>query len=143
PLRLGLGRVTAGPGSLPDAVADAVRRLTAELADRPFAAPRAQRLAELGLGRRELAAAARHGAVLRLAEHVVLLPDAPRLAADRLSALDQPFTVGTASRALDTSRRVTVPLLEHCDGRGITELLPDKRRRCAPHARPAPVDAPS
>ncbi|WP_351237213.1 selenocysteine-specific translation elongation factor [Streptomyces sp. NPDC002133] len=142
PLRMSLGRVTAGSTALPASVADAVRRLITELAGRPFAAPQSQRLAELGLGRRELAAAARHGAVLRLAEHVVLLPDAPRLAADRLSALDQPFTVGTASSALETSRRVTVPLLEHCDAQGITELLPDKRRRCPPPARSAPVTAP-
>ncbi|MFD4694331.1 selenocysteine-specific translation elongation factor [Streptomyces sp. NPDC058463] len=134
PLRMNRGRVTAGPAAQPAPVADAVRRLTAELDGRPFAAPHAQRLAELGFGRRELATAVRHGAVLRLAEHVVLLPDAPRLAADRLSELDQPFTVGTASRALDTSRRVTVPLLEHCDAQGITEVLPDKRRRCAPRS---------
>lgn len=135
PLRMSRGRVTAGPAAQPASVVDAVRRLTAELDGRPFAAPRAQRLAELGFGRRELAAAVRHGAVLRLAEHVVLLPDAPRLAADRLSELDQPFTVGTASRALGTTRRVTVPLLEHCDGQGITQVLPDKRRRCT-HPRP-------
>ncbi|MEV0495459.1 selenocysteine-specific translation elongation factor [Streptomyces atratus] len=142
PLRMSRGRVTTGPAALPAAVADAVHRLTTELARRPFAAPHAQRLAELGLGRRELATAVRHGAVLRLAEHVVLLPDAPRLAADRLSELDQPFAVGTASRALDTTRRVTVPLLEHCDGQGITQLLPDKRRRCAPRSLPASVTAP-
>ncbi|WP_327170584.1 selenocysteine-specific translation elongation factor [Streptomyces sp. NBC_01336] len=137
PLRMSRGRVTAGPTAQPAPVADAVRRLTAELDGRPFAAPNAQRLLELGFGRRELAAAVRHGAVLRLAEHVVLLPDAPRLAADRLSELDQPFTVGTASRALDTSRRVTVPLLEHCDGQGITQVLPDKRRRCTHQRRSA------
>lgn len=131
PLRMSRGRVTAGPAAQADGVAYAVHRLTIELDGRPFAAPHAQRLAELGFGRRELAAAVRHGAVLRLAEHVVLLPDAPRLAAGRLSELDQPFTVGTASRALDTTRRVTVPLLEHCDAQGITQLLPDKRRRCA------------
>lgn len=77
PLRMSRGRVTAGPAALPAAVADAVHRLAAELARGPFAAPHAQRLAELGFGRRELAAAVRHGAVLRLAEHVVLLPDAP------------------------------------------------------------------
>ncbi|MDP5310193.1 selenocysteine-specific translation elongation factor [Streptomyces poriferorum] len=137
PLRMSRGRVTAGPTTQPAPVADAVRRLIAELDGRPFAAPNAQRLLELGFGRRELAAAVRHGAVLRLAEHVVLLPDAPRLAADRLSELDQPFTVGTASRALDTSRRVTVPLLEHCDGQGITQVLPDKRRRCTHQRRSA------
>ncbi|GAA2921066.1 selenocysteine-specific translation elongation factor [Streptomyces argenteolus] len=137
PLRMSRGRVTAGLAAQPASVADAVRRLTAELDGRPFAAPRAQRLTELGFGRRELAAAVRHGAILRLAEHVVLLPDAPRLAADRLSELDQPFTVGTASRALGTTRRVTVPLLEHCDGQGITQVLPDKRRRCTHRRRPA------
>ncbi|MEU5169112.1 selenocysteine-specific translation elongation factor [Streptomyces mutomycini] len=141
PLRMSRGRVTAGPADQPAPVADAVRRLTAELDGRPFAAPYAQRLAELGFGRRELAAAVRHGAILRLAEHVVLLPDAPRLAADRLRELDQPFTVGTASRALDTTRRVTVPLLEHCDVQGITEVLPDKRRRCAHRRRQASVTA--
>ncbi|WP_328907598.1 selenocysteine-specific translation elongation factor [Streptomyces sp. NBC_00234] len=143
PLRMSRGRVTAGPATQPAVVADAVRRLTSELEGRPFAAPHAQRLAELGLGRRELAAAVRHGAILRLAEHVVLLPDAPLLAADRLGELDQPFTVGTASRALDTTRRVTVPLLEHCDGQGITHLLPDKRRRCAPRGGSASVTAPA
>lgn len=137
PLRMSRGRVTAGLAAQPASVADAVRRLTAELDGRPFAAPRAHRLTELGFGRRELAAAVRHGAILRLAEHVVLLPDAPRLAADRLSELDQPFTVGTASRALGTTRRVTVPLLEHCDGQGITQVLPDKRRRCTHRRRPA------
>ena len=141
PLRLSRGRVTAGTGEPPVPVTDAVRRLTAELDGRPFAAPPARRLAELGFGRRELATAVHHGAVLRLAEHVVLLPDAPRLAADRLSRLAQPFTVGEASRALDTTRRVTVPLLEHCDGQGITQVLPDKRRRCAPRRRPAAVTA--
>ncbi|WP_393054944.1 selenocysteine-specific translation elongation factor [Streptomyces sp. LN549] len=139
PLRMSRGRVTAGPPAQPAPVADAVRRLTAELDGRPFAAPHAQRLAELGFGRRELATAVRHGAILRLAEQVVLLPDAPRLAADRLSELDQPFTVGAASRALDTSRRVTVPLLEHCDGQGITQVLPDKRRRCTHRRRPESV----
>ncbi|MFC9272994.1 selenocysteine-specific translation elongation factor [Streptomyces zhihengii] len=136
PLRLSRGRVGAGPPALPAAVTDAVGRLTAELAGRPFAAPGARRLAELGFGRRELAAAVRHGAVLRLAEHVVLLPDAPRLAAGLLGGLDQPFTVGAASRALETTRRVTVPLLEHCDGQGITEVLPDRRRRCADRRPP-------
>ncbi|MGW1818924.1 selenocysteine-specific translation elongation factor [Streptomyces sp. NPDC002125] len=134
PLRLSRGRVTAGPAAQPAPVTDAVRRLVAELDGRPFAAPHSQRLAELGFGRRELATAARHGAILRLTGNVVLLPDAPRLAADRLSELAQPFTVGEASRALDTSRRVTVPLLEHCDGQGITQVLPDRRRRCAPSA---------
>ncbi|WP_031093965.1 selenocysteine-specific translation elongation factor, partial [Streptomyces sp. NRRL S-15] len=44
PLRMSRGRVTAGPADQPAPVADAVRRLTAELDGRPFAAPHAQRL---------------------------------------------------------------------------------------------------
>jgi selenocysteine-specific elongation factor len=132
PLRLHTGRVLTGPSALPPAVATAVHLLAAELAGSPFAAPLTPRLAELGLGRRELALAARAGAVLWLDRTVVLLPDAPALAVDRLSRLDQPFTVAAAGRALGTSRRTTVPLLEHCDGQGLTVLLPDMRRRVPP-----------
>lgn len=39
PLRMSRGRVTAGSAAQPASVADAVRRLTAELDGRPFAAP--------------------------------------------------------------------------------------------------------
>ncbi|MEW9532925.1 selenocysteine-specific translation elongation factor [Microbispora sp. NPDC049125] len=129
PLAVVDGRIAAGPAGLPAPVAQALRRLAAELAERPFAAPEAGRLAALGLGPRELAAAVRAGALLRIADGVVLLPGADSRAAALLSRLPQPFTVSQARTALDTSRRVAVPLLEHLDRKGLTERTGDVHRR--------------
>ncbi|NUW42047.1 SelB domain-containing protein [Nonomuraea rhodomycinica] len=136
PLTLAAGRIAAGPAGLPQPVAGAVERLRRELAARPFHAPEAARLAELGLGARELAAAVRAGALLRVGEGVVLLPGADRRAAEVLGRLPQPFTVSQARQALGTSRRVAVPLLEHLDRAGLTERLDDVRRRLAGRGRP-------
>ncbi|AVT28787.1 selenocysteine-specific translation elongation factor [Plantactinospora sp. BC1] len=124
------GRIGSGgaAGALPEQVARAVRRVGAELAERPFVAPEAARLAEVGLGHREIGAAVRAGALLRLAENVVLLPDAPDRAIRVLAELPQPFTLSTARQALGTTRRVAVPLLELLDRRGSTRRLPDDAR---------------
>jgi len=133
PLATRDGRVVAatavGPSAeLPAAVERALGELVAELTAAPFAAPAADRLAALGLDRRALAAAHRAGRLLRVADQVVLLPGADRLAAGRLATLPQPFTTSQARQALDTSRRVALPLLEFLDHRGITVRLPDDRR---------------
>jgi selenocysteine-specific elongation factor len=129
PLRCRQGRVVVdGTPGLPAPVAAAVAEVRAELGRRPFAAPEAHRLAELGLGPRQLAAAVRAGELLRVADAVVLAPDAAERAAAVLAGLAQPFTVSEARRALDTSRRVVVPLLELLDRRGVTRRLPDDRR---------------
>ncbi|MEU8022892.1 selenocysteine-specific translation elongation factor [Micromonospora haikouensis] len=129
PLRVAGGRVTASAGdALPEPVARAVARVRAEYADRPFQAPEAHRLAEWGLGPRELGAAVRAGALLRLADTVVLLPGAVDAAARVLAGLPQPFTLSAARQALDTTRRVAVPLLELLDRRGVTRRLPDDAR---------------
>jgi selenocysteine-specific elongation factor len=40
-----------------------------------------------------------------------------------LARLDQPFTTSQARQALDTTRRIAVPLLEHLDSRGWTQRL--------------------
>jgi selenocysteine-specific elongation factor len=125
------GRVAAGAAptnGLPPAVAAAVDRVRADLTDRPYAAPDADRLAELGLGPRELGAAVRAGALVRVAGTVVLLPGALESAAAVLATLPQPFTLSQARQALHTSRRVAVPLLELLDQRGITRRLPDDSR---------------
>jgi len=124
------GRVgpESGHGGLPEPVARAVRRIESELARRPFAAPEAARLAEVGLGHREIGAAARAGVLLRLADNVVLLPDALDEAVRVLAALPQPFTLSAARQALGTTRRVAVPLLELLDRRGLTRRLPDDVR---------------
>jgi selenocysteine-specific elongation factor len=143
PLRLESGRVhaAAAASGLPPAVADAVRRLRAELDPHPFRAPEADRLAELGLTGRALGAAVRAGALLKIAEGVVLLPGADTGALRVLASLPQPFTVSEARRALDTSRRVAVPLLEYLDRRGLTTRSGDRRTlRGGRSASDAPFD---
>ncbi|MBQ1020849.1 SelB C-terminal domain-containing protein [Micromonospora sp. D93] len=129
PLRIHAGRVgAASADALPEAVARAVQRVRAEYGDRPFRAPEADRLVDLGLGPREIGAAVRAGALLRLADNVVLLPDALDDAVRVLAGLPQPFTLSAARQALDTTRRVAVPLLELLDRRGATRRLPDDAR---------------
>ena len=121
----------ATPG-LPPALAAAVASLITDLAARPFDAPDASRLAELGLDKRDLAAAARHGALLRLTDQVVLAPDAAEQAASVLAGLEQPFTTSQARMALSSTRRTVIPLLEHLDRLRVTQRLPDDRRRIRP-----------
>ncbi|MGZ4626585.1 MAG: selenocysteine-specific translation elongation factor [Kineosporiaceae bacterium] len=130
PLAVRGGRVvdTSVGAELPAPLGAAVRALEDDLATDPFAAPPAGRLAELGLGRRELAAAERAGMVLRVAEGVVLMADAVERAAEVLAGLPQPFTTSAARLALRTSRRVAVPLLELLDRKHVTRRLPDDRR---------------
>jgi selenocysteine-specific elongation factor len=103
------------------AAAPAVARVEGRLRDRAFDSPDRGELRELGLDARALATAAATGRLLRLAPDVVVLPDAPARALEALAALDQPFAVGDATRALGASRRVVVPLLEHLDATGATE----------------------
>ena len=100
-----------------------VAELERRLASAPFAAPDADDLAALRLGVRELAAAERAGRLIRLADGLVLLPKAPAQAMRELARLPQPFTTSQARRALGTSRRVAIPLLEHLDGRGWTRRI--------------------
>lgn len=127
-----------GPGSarptLPppvEAAVDAVRRA---LERAPFHSPEADRLAELGLSRKAVAAAVSAGALLRVGDGIVLLPGADARAAAVLGRLPQPFTLSEARRALDTTRRVAVPLLEFLDAQGYTERVDDQRRCCRPDA---------
>ncbi len=130
PLTIRAGRVvhTGNDAALPAPVLRAVEQVRAELSASPFDAPGRERLAELGLGPRELAAAERAGALVRIADGVVLLPDSIHEAATALRDLPQPFTVSDARQALGTTRRVAVPLLELLDRRAVTRRLPDDRR---------------
>jgi selenocysteine-specific elongation factor len=121
----GAGGSTLG---LPAGLTAAVATLRAELAARPFHAPEAGRLRELGLDSRSVATAARHGELLRLADQIVLAPGADQQAARILARLDQPFTAAAAKTALDSTRRTVIPLLEHLDRTQITRRLPDDRR---------------
>jgi selenocysteine-specific elongation factor len=116
------------PAALPGPLAGPVATVLADLAEHPFSAPEAGRLAELGLDARALAAAARHGALLRIADQLVLAPGADVAAGQVLAALPQPFTAAQARAALGTTRRTLIPLLEYLDRRRITRRLPDDRR---------------
>jgi selenocysteine-specific elongation factor len=131
PLAVQGGRVVRADRevTLPAPVARALQRIQADLAENPYAAPQTERLTELGLGPRELAVAVRAGVLVRIADGVVLLPHSIRDAATMLGKLPQPFTVSEARKALETTRRVAVPLLEFLDRHGVTQRLPDDRRR--------------
>ena len=128
----GLIMTTAGswpaPAALPSPLAGPLATLLADLAGHPFSAPEAGRLAELGLDARALAAAARHGALLRIADQLVLAPGADVAAGQVLAGLPQPFTAAQARAVLGTTRRTLIPLLEYLDRRQITRRLPDDRR---------------
>ncbi|MEU4558684.1 selenocysteine-specific translation elongation factor [Actinoplanes sp. NPDC023936] len=126
PLTSRSGRVTTGNPEIPEILIKAIDRAFdgADL----FAAPEVNRLVELGLGPRQLAAASRAGLLIRLADTVVLPPEAPARAAEILAGLPQPFTMSEAKNALRTTRRVAVPLLELLDREGLTRRLPDDRR---------------
>ncbi|MEE6177156.1 SelB domain-containing protein [Mycobacterium sp. 050134] len=125
------GVVRAPGAGLPARVDKAVRTIEEWLADEPFRAPEADELAELKLGPRELAAAVRTGRLSRIADGVVLGPDAFDRAARILTTLRQPFTVSEARRALGTTRRVAVPLLEQLDARRVTRRAADGTRTIA------------
>jgi selenocysteine-specific elongation factor len=116
-------------GQLPPRIAEAVQAVLDGLADDPFAAPDTERLRALGLDARALAAAARVGLLLRIADLVVLAPGADKAAAKILAGLEQPFTTSQARQALRTSRRVAIPLLEYLDRARVTERLPGDLRR--------------
>lgn len=125
--------------TLPPRAQAAVDAVRADLARAPFHAPEAERLHELGLTPQLLAAAEAAGALLRIDQAVVLLPGADARAAALLARLEQPFTASQARRALDTTRRVAIPLLEYLDRHGHTVRVDGALRRCrAAHPAPDP-----
>jgi selenocysteine-specific elongation factor len=131
-------RSTHGRASRPGVVVDldrgaaGVRTLVERLQAEPFAAPERSELDALGLGPRELAAAHLAGVLLRISADIVLLPDATEQALTRLRRLPQPFTASAARRALGTTRRVVIPLLEYLDEQGSTEWVDGGARRIRP-----------
>ncbi|KUH83509.1 MULTISPECIES: selenocysteine-specific translation elongation factor [unclassified Mycobacterium] len=121
--------VVRRPGAgLPARVEKAVRTVEEWLAAEPFRAPEADELADLELGPRELAAAIRAKRLTKIADGVVLGPDVFDRAAAVLNALPQPFTVADAKRAMNTTRRVAVPLLERLDALEVTRRNEDGTR---------------
>jgi selenocysteine-specific elongation factor len=128
------GRADLGP------IEESITKLESRLRATPFRAPEADELTALQLSVRELAAAERAGRILRLGDGVVLLPTAPALAMRELSRLPQPFTTSQARRALDTTRRVAIPLLESLDARSWTTRVDGDHRRVNASGRVNPND---
>lgn len=126
PLTVQKGRVTTAGHGIPPELTQAVEKVFAGKS--PFAAPETYDLTGHGLGPRQLAAAVRAGLLVQLAPNVVLKADAPGKAAAALGGIPQPFTLSEARQALDTTRRVAVPLLEMLDRQGLTTRLADDRR---------------
>ncbi|GMA40933.1 selenocysteine-specific translation elongation factor [Mobilicoccus caccae] len=105
--------------------------IEARLRQTPFAAPEKPDLDAAGLGPRQIAAAVDAGRLIRLPDDVLLLPLAPAQAMRVLAGLPQPFTTSQARQALDTTRRVVIPLLEHLDSRGWTRRIDAGHREIA------------
>ncbi|HEY0167462.1 MAG TPA: selenocysteine-specific translation elongation factor [Jatrophihabitans sp.] len=121
-----IGRPEATPTL--GAAEQSLRLIDERLAKDPFDAPERSELSELGLGVRDLAAAAGAGRVLRLAPDLVVAPDAAERALALVRALPQPFTASQARQALGTTRRVALPLLEHLDAVGLTVRVDGTQR---------------
>ena len=82
----------------------------------------------LGVSAAEIAAATRAGVLLRISPALLASADGPSRAAQLLRDLPQPFTVSEAGRAFATTRRVTLPVLEHLDSRRSTRRLDGGKR---------------
>ncbi|GAA5156922.1 selenocysteine-specific translation elongation factor [Pseudonocardia eucalypti] len=123
-------RADEDSAGLPEPLRAARDQLHTELTANPFGAPDANRLAELGLGARELATLVRAGELAKVADGVYLLPGAERAAVEVLRTLGTgEFTLSEARLALDTTRRVAVPLLERLARLGLTERTPEGQHR--------------
>jgi selenocysteine-specific elongation factor len=128
------GDVAAAGGVRATDGSPGLRELVAWLGDHPLQAPTREELARWALTTADLAAAADRGQVTRLGG-VVLVGDAVPRAEAVVRRLPQPFSVGDAARAMGTSRRVAVPLLERLDATLVTRRLPDGTRELRPPLR--------
>lgn len=116
-----------------DTLTPAVRQALSALESRSpgFAAFDDAALKAAGFGPAEIAATVRNGRMVRLAADVILLATAVEAALAVFATLPQPFTVSEAREALNSTRKVIVPLLEHLALKGKTRRDPDARHRLA------------
>jgi selenocysteine-specific elongation factor len=119
---------TGASAQLPDHVRAALDVLRKRLVEDPLDAADAQQLEEAGLTKRHLAIATKTGQLLRLAPDIYLLPDVVSRVLERLAELPEPFTLSQARKALATTRRVAVPLLEFLDKQGVTRRVDSQLR---------------
>jgi len=112
----------------------ALLALLAWLDEHPLEPAPAELVAPVSAG--EVAAAERSGRLVRLGG--LTLPGGTLgAAAARLAALPARFSAGDAARALGTSRRVAIPVLERLDARAVTVRHADGTRTLrSPRAAP-------
>jgi selenocysteine-specific elongation factor len=122
-------RVRGGAGEPAPESSPALDDLERNLVGQPFSPPDGEQLVEMGLSGDDLAAAVRQGRLVRVAADIYLLPDFAERAVERLRDLPAQFTVSEARTALDSTRRVTLPLLQHLDAARWTERTDDLHRR--------------
>jgi selenocysteine-specific elongation factor len=67
----------------------------------------------------------RAGELLKIADGIYLAPGAEREAIARLRRLPSPFTLSQARQALETTRRVAVPIMQLLGRQGLSRQLPD------------------
>jgi selenocysteine-specific elongation factor len=114
-----------GPGPELDPV---MRRVVEAISAEPAQPPTIKELAERGIGRDAVDAAARAGHVVRVAPDLVFLPSViERAEAIVADARETGITVSAFREALGTSRKFAVPLLGWFDQRGITRREGDLR----------------
>jgi selenocysteine-specific elongation factor len=113
---------------LPDELTRRLRPFLDRLAESPFEPPNSAELAAAGLGTQEIGAATAAGVLMQLPDGVILRSNADLDALRKLELLPQPFTASMARQALDTSRRVAVPLLELLDRKGLTRRIDPQHR---------------
>jgi seryl-tRNA(Sec) selenium transferase len=113
------------PSSAPVAAAAALRRTAASLTPVINATGV---LVHTNLGRAPLSAAAGHAVQAAAGCTDVEFDLESGKRSRRGAGLPQPFTAAEARQALQSSRRVVIPLLEWLDREGITRRLPDDRR---------------
>lgn len=136
------GRLVATPAGLVTAAAAPalldeqqrrMRAVVAALAAAPFTPPDFVELCRAhGLGSGSQAALLAGGQLVEAGGVVFakVAVDAAITRLDQLEAVHGPFTVSQARQVLGSTRRFTVPLLEHLDRVGITTRDGDRRRLC-------------
>lgn len=119
------------PGERP--ASTALAALSRWLDDHPLEPAPAELLAPVPPA--DLAGAERAGRLVRVGG-LTLSGATTAVAADRLASLPARFSAGDAARALGTSRRVAIPVLERLDALLVTQRHADGTRTLRPGRRP-------
>ena len=122
--------------SLPRELAGAGEKIRTALAARPFDPPARKELIADAAAQEALRFLSETGEVITLNEEVLLSADVLAQMKSRIAHVlrSGPATVSELRQALGTTRRIVVPLLEHCDRAGLTSRQGDRRTLRSPAA---------